>query len=107
MSESRYRQPQTDLSLGAVASGGVEVTVDRGKSVYYLCRNVAGRACNHRCTFCAVDYIGYKANSFMAVLEKRLPKWAGLVLSIMFAGEGDPICTRISASTFYCAMRRA
>lgn len=49
--------------------------------------------CNHRCTFCAVDYIGYKANAI------PLDRFKALVLdlaqcgvkSIMLAGEGEPL----------------
>jgi len=49
--------------------------------------------CNHRCTFCAVDYIGYKPN--LLSLEKIKPCIADMakhgVRSIMFAGEGEPL----------------
>lgn len=50
-------------------------------------------ACNHRCTFCAVDYIGYKSqfidyeiycNSIKSMKGKGCS-------SIMFAGEGEPL----------------
>lgn len=49
--------------------------------------------CNHRCTFCAVDYIGYKNRRIeKAVLDSTIPIMAANgVRSIMFAGEGEPL----------------
>ncbi|MFA9373024.1 MAG: radical SAM protein [Poseidonibacter sp.] len=49
-------------------------------------------SCNHRCTFCSVDYIGYKSiKQDEKVLEARIREMAKLgVKSIMFAGEGEP-----------------
>lgn len=50
-------------------------------------------ACNHRCTFCAVDYIGYKSvfmdvDKYRETIVSMLGKGCG---SIMFAGEGEPL----------------
>jgi len=50
-------------------------------------------ACNHRCTFCAVDYIGYKSifmdlEKYKASIDSMKDKECK---SIMFAGEGEPL----------------
>jgi len=50
-------------------------------------------ACNHRCTFCAVDYIGYKSifmdlAKYQASIDSMKGKDCG---SVMFAGEGEPL----------------
>jgi radical SAM protein with 4Fe4S-binding SPASM domain len=50
-------------------------------------------ACNHRCIFCALEYLGYEARYINTEMFKdRLEEMAkGGVKSLMFAGEGEPL----------------
>jgi cyclic pyranopterin phosphate synthase len=78
-------------------------TWEKAKKVYPLYWEITtSAACNHRCTFCSVDAIGYPAILFDAgILGKRMEEAARLgVKSVMFAGTGEPLVhKRISGIT--------
>lgn len=68
--------------------------VDRYKKQYPIYIEVSPvGACNHRCTFCAVDYIGYKSTFMdLDVYKRSIDSISDNgVKSIMFAGEGEPM----------------
>lgn len=68
-----------------------------GKAIYpiYMEISPAG-ACNHRCTYCGLDFMGYQPRYLEAgLLKERLSELGRLGLkSIMYAGEGEPLLHR-------------
>lgn len=65
-----------------------------GKLTYPIYVEIAtSGTCNHRCTYCALDYMEYQRRFLdKNVLTDRLTEMAGLgVKSVMYAGEGEPL----------------
>lgn len=65
----------------------------KGKNIYPIYMEVSpSGSCNHRCTYCALDFMEYQPKFLETnILKKRLTEMGKLgVKSIMYAGEGEP-----------------
>lgn len=66
----------------------------KGKNIYPIYAEIApSGACNHRCTYCALDFMEYKPRFLdKELLKERLSEMASIGLkSVMYAGEGEPV----------------
>lgn len=69
----------------------------KGENVYPIELEVSlTNACNHRCIFCAVDYVGYKPTMLdKDILLNNLKQMSTKgVKSIIYAGEGEPLLNK-------------
>ena len=80
----------------------------RGEPTYPIYVEISPTsACNHRCIFCGLDFIGYKKEYIdWKVLSQTLRSMESCgVKSVMFAGEGEPLLHidigKMLASAFY------
>ena len=84
-------------------------TWDKAKKVYPPYWEITtSAACNHRCTFCSVDAIGYPAILMdEGILFERLGEAKKLgVKSVMYAGTGEPLAHKrinqiVSSAAFW------
>ncbi|MFA5161608.1 MAG: radical SAM/SPASM domain-containing protein [Elusimicrobiales bacterium] len=77
-----------------------------GKDIFPIYAEISpSGACNHRCVYCALDFMEYKPRMIDAdILKKRLSEMGRLGLkSAMFAGEGEPFLhPRMAEITEHC-----
>lgn len=68
-----------------------------GRTIYPIYMEVSpAGACNHRCTFCALDFIGYQPRFLDGtIFQRRLAELGKLGLkSILYGGEGEVLLNK-------------
>lgn len=68
-----------------------------GKNIYPLYMELSpSGACNHRCSFCSMDFMGYRPTFYPTdIMVQRLQECGRLgVKAVMFGGEGEPLLHR-------------
>lgn len=94
MDEWRIDGSKLDLHPARVAQWLEVDSWEKAKKVYPIYWEITtSAACQHRCTFCSTDAIGYPAILMDAPLLIERMKEAALlgVKSVMFAGTGEPL----------------
>lgn len=79
-----------------------------GNVVYPIYMEISpSGTCNHRCTFCALDFMEYKKRYLnVTMLKERLSEMGRLdVKSIMYAGEGEPLLHKEIADIIACTKK--
>lgn len=69
----------------------------KGRNIYPIYMEISPTsACNHRCIFCGLDFIGYKKRYLETgrLMEILSELWRLGIKSIMYAGEGEPFLHR-------------
>ena len=69
----------------------------KGENIYPIYAEISpSGTCNHRCTYCALDFMEYRPRFLdKELLKDRISEMASLGLrSIMYAGEGEPLLHR-------------
>jgi radical SAM protein with 4Fe4S-binding SPASM domain len=68
-----------------------------GKLIYPIYIEISpSGSCNHRCIFCALDFMGYKRKYLDAdILKERISEMGNLGLkSVLYGGEGEPLMNK-------------
>ncbi len=69
----------------------------KGENIYPIEIEISpSGACNHRCVFCAVDYIGYQADFLdKDIILRDISRMSGRGLkSVVCSGEGEPLLNK-------------